>query len=599
HVIKSCKEYGIPVDIPYCELETEHKELIYSGKDDFEGLNDFIKCLERKRYKKHISILLSRIREYVICPVCDGRRLNEDARRYFIRKKNITDLENMEILELKSFIDDLGANNEIHQNFGLLIKKIQERLDYLIKVGLPYLSLNRRSRTLSGGEFQRIRLASLLGTSLYNTLYILDEPTIGLHGSDSQKLISILKRLRDKDNTIIVVEHDYDFILNSDYLIELGPGGGEQGGKITFQGTIDEFNKYDSITRNEFESAKTVFSDVQKIKSSSMKNALKLNDVKFRNLKSLDLVFPHNTMIAVTGVSGSGKSTLLCEILKDLLETGTKSLTELKKVSKMSGNKNFNSIVMIDQNSIGRSTRSIPATYLKILTEIRKLFAGTSQAKYLGFTKSDFSFNSGSGRCPECNGSGYSCVDLLFLPDLMLPCHVCNGKRFSKELLEVTYNGKNIHEVLNLTLSEAYSFFDSNKLIQKNLNFPIQIGIGYIQLGQVSSTLSGGESQRLKLSKFLHDECGSNLILLDEPTTGLHLKDISSLMKSLKSLKNSGATIITVEHNPYFISQCDWIIDLGPGGGESGGTLMYQGNTGNFITTCDSKTAVYLREFLK
>lgn len=599
YLLSSCRRFGIPVDLSYKQLSPEHRRLIFEGNSEFEGLNDFIKALERKRYKKHISIMLSRLREYSDCPECRGMRLNETVRRFFIQGKNLPETEDMEIAELRDFVFALMKGSSISANHSKLLSRIAERLDYLVKVGLPYLTLNRTSRTLSGGEYQRIRLASLLGTSLYNTLYVLDEPTIGLHGADSTKLIGVLKDLRDRDNTIVAVEHDPDFILNSDYVVELGPEGGATGGYLTFQGTIRDFLSADTLTNNEIKNAVNHLDKILPKDFNHTGHALTLKGVSCRNIRSLDLVFPHNAMIAVTGVSGSGKSTLMNEILQEVMMKGPHSLINSNKVKGMEGIENFSKVILVSQDPIGKSTRSVPATFLDVFTDIRRIFSDTAQAKYRGLGKGDFSFNSGEGRCPECSGSGYSCVDLLFLPDLMLPCHVCNGKRFSKEILDITYNGKNIDEVLKMTISDAAEFFASDNVIPRVLKFPILIGIGYLQLGQVTSSLSGGELQRLKLSRYLQEECGSNLVLLDEPTTGLHMKDIRILVDSLKLLIETGATIVTVEHNPYFIASCDWVIDLGPGGGNAGGNLIYQGTTKDFVKYPGSSTASYIREFFR
>jgi len=591
------KKHKIDPNIPFIKLPEEIKQKIFWGEGDWYGLKEVIDWLENKKYKAHIRILLSKLRREIVCPVCKGTRFNPQALLFYIGDLNIADFYDLEITKAKKFIKKfLSKTTSIaEQRLG---KEILRRLSYLEEVGLSYLTLGRASKTLSGGEASRCLLTRALSSNLVETLYLIDEPTTGLHPKDTQKILKFMEDLVCQNNTVVVVEHDPEIITQADFLIDLGPEGGEKGGYLLFEGSPSKIFE----TQTPTSSALQIISSPRESKFLSSSNfytkKLKIKNAKKYNLKGITFSIPLSTITSIVGVSGSGKSTLLEEIIYKGVSAYKQEL-EFEFCSKIEGIEEISQVLFITQEPLARSPRSVVATYIEILPYIRKLLASTPLAKKYGYTETFFSFNSEIAQCPECKGLGFEIVEMQFLSDIIIPCEICKGTRFKEEVLQVKWKNKNIAEILELTVEDALEFFGNHPLIKKNLEILQKLGLGYLKLGQPLSTLSGGEAQRLKIAEILTQiKREKALILLDEPTVGLHLKDIEKLILSLKYLKEQGHTIVIVEHNPEVILASDWIIELGPEGGEKGGYLLFEGPLKDFLDHKISPTACYLREYL-
>ncbi|MFO7891443.1 MAG: excinuclease ABC subunit UvrA [bacterium] len=587
--------YKIPLDIPYKDLKDKHKEIIKNGKGRFPGIYRFFNYLKKKKYKIGVRVFLSRYRGYYTCPECHGTRLRPEALYVYIDNKNIGDITSMTIEEAYRFIKNLSLNDYQKQVAHQVYRELLTRLTYLYEVGLGYISLNRRSATLSGGEAQRINLATALGSDLTESIYILDEPTIGLHPRDNEKLINILKNLRDLGNTVIVVEHDPKMIRSGDQIIELGPGAGENGGEIVFQGNIDNLLKNNSLTAQYLAHKKTI--PVPKNKREMNGKSITVKDAAEHNLKHIDVTIPLNCMVSITGVSGSGKSTLLKNILFPALKKAKrKSFNSQGQYEALQGAEQIDDVILVDQSPIGKTPRSNPVTYIKAFDGIRKLFASARESRIRGYTPGTFSFNVTRGRCDKCEGKGEIDIDMVFLSDVTLTCDKCNGKKYKKEVLEIKYKGKTIDDVLNFSVSEAIGFFQDTSSITRKLQVLNDVGLGYLRLGQAAPTLSGGEAQRVKLALHLSQKPGKKLLyLFDEPTTGLHLHDISQLLSCFNQLIESGHSVVIIEHHLNVIKAADWIIDLGPEGGEQGGNIVAAGRPEDIVKVLDSYTGKFLR----
>lgn len=600
--------YNFPVHVPYKDLTEAQKDFLWHGNSLWEGIDGFFKWLDKNQDRIQYRVLKARYRGKTTCPDCNGSRLRPDAEYVKIGGKSITELVRMPVSDLKPWFDALTLS-ETDQAVGKrLLVEIKQRLQFLLDVGLGYLTLDRLSNSLSGGESQRINLAASLGSSLVGSLYILDEPSIGLHSRDTHKLIQVLRNLQQIGNTVIVVEHDEDIMLAADEIVDIGPDAGRLGGKIIFQGDLKKSlknkNKSGSYTIDFLQGNRTI--PVPDRRRRWKKN-VKVEGAAENNLKDIDVTFPLNVMTVVTGVSGSGKSTLVHEILyKGMLRTLGEAGDTPGTHRAITGDiREVTGIEFVDQNPIGTSSRSNPATYLKAYDEIRKLFSEQQLAKQMGYTPAYFSFNTDGGRCEECQGEGTITIPMQFMADIKVECDCCHGKRFKQEVLDVEYRGKNIHDVLDMTVNQAIEFFSEvngtdEKRIVKRLK-PLQdVGLGYIKLGQSSSTLSGGENQRVKLAWFIAQEKQQGTIFIfDEPTTGLHFNDISVLMKSLNRLVDKGNTVIIIEHNMDVVKCADWVIDIGPEGGEAGGNVVATGTPEQIAECPDSYTGQYLKPKLE
>lgn len=600
-LIHFAKKKGINTNVPYKELSQKDKDLIFYGNDEFMGVKGYFKRLEQKNYKLHVRVFLSKYRSGYTCFECKGSRLTEQVLWFKINGKNIFELSTLSIADASSFFDELSLPQyelEISQE---LLKQIKSRLKFMIKVGLEYLTLARLAKTLSGGESQRVNLSCQLGSSLTETLYILDEPSIGLHQKNINKLISIIKELTSRDNTVILVEHEMEMIKSSDYIVELGPRSGENGGDVVFQGTNNKFikNSFSSITKSYFLGKKNIA--IPAIRRRGNNKFVTIKGARENNLKSISVKIPLHKFVCVTGVSGSGKSSLITDILYSSLARKFNSQVErVGAYDKIIGSEYISNIYLLDQKPIGKSSRSNPATYIKLFDEIRNLFAQTWSAKSRGFNASHFSFNVNEGRCPKCEGEGKERVEMLFLADVYITCEECKGKRFKNEVLQVEFSGKNIDEILNLTIDDSILFFRSFPKIINKLKLLADVGLGYLRLGQSSDTLSGGEAQRIKIAKELSRKDGKDILyILDEPTVGLHIDDINKLLKVLNKLVDSGNTVIVIEHNMDVIKCADYIIDLGPEGGEKGGYVVAQGTPEEVANIKESYTGEYLKQMLK
>ena len=601
HFIKIAQKVDFPIHKPYFELTEEQKDYLWRGEDDWEGLDGFFKMVEENTYKIQFRVMLSRYRGKTTCPTCKGKRLRKETNFVKIADKSINDLVDLPLNELNEFFVNVKFNHFDEQVAGRIIYEIKSRLTFLLDVGLEYLSLNRASNTLSGGESQRINLATSLGSSLVGSMYVLDEPSIGLHSRDTEKFITILQRLRDLGNTVIIVEHDEDIMKAADYIIDIGPEAGTNGGEVVFEGTYQELLKADTLTAKYLNGKMEIEVPKNRLKSP---NYLKILGARENNLKNIDVKFPLNQMTVITGVSGSGKSTLMKDILTPAVQRnfeifGNKigDFDELVgDISKLEG------IELIDQNPIGKSSRSNPVTYVKAYDDIRNLFASQKASKVMGFQPKHFSFNVDGGRCDTCKGDGTITIEMQFMADVDLICEDCHGQRFKKEILDVKFEGKSISDVLNLTIDDAIEFFkvhNQTKIVEKLK--PLQdVGLGYVKLGQSSNTLSGGEAQRIKLAFFLTkgETKNKTLFIFDEPSTGLHFHDIQKLITALRALIDLGHSVFVIEHNMDIIKVADWVIDLGPEGGKKGGYLVAEGTPEEIIKVKDSYTGKFLKEKL-
>ena len=596
-LVNNAYKFDFPIHKPWYELSAEQKQLVWNGNEYFTGLNAFFKELEEKNYKIQNRVMLARYRGKTICYECQGKRLRKEANYVKINNKSISDLVSLPIDELCVFFKELQLNDYEQKVASRLLKEINNRLQYLCDVGLDYLTLNRKSNTLSGGESQRINLATSLGSSLVGSMYILDEPSIGLHPKDTERLIKVLRTLRDIGNTVIVVEHDEDIMKSADYIIDIGPEAGTFGGEVVAKGSFEDILASNSLTGQYLSGKKHI-----EIPKNTRKTThfIEIKGAREHNLKNIDVTFPLDCLTVVTGVSGSGKSTLVRKILYPaMLKELEQPCDAIGEFSNISGKfSHIKRIELIDQNPIGKSSRSNPITYLKIYDDIRQLFANQKLSKMRGYTAKHFSFNTDGGRCEVCKGEGEVTIEMQFMADVHLTCETCNGKKFKKDILEVTFQGKNIYDILETTIDEAILFFKENKqekIAQKLL--PLQeVGLGYVTLGQSSSTLSGGEAQRIKLASFLAKSYQETptLFIFDEPTTGLHFHDINKLLHSFNALIERGHSIIVIEHNMEVIRCADYIIDLGKGGGLHGGNLVACGTPKEIAKNPESFTGKYI-----
>ena len=537
------------------------------------------------------------------CPECKGQRLNREALSYKIWNKNISELAAMDLTDLRQWLNEVENHLDAQQHkiAAEILKEIRTRLDFLLDVGLDYLSLNRQSASLSGGESQRIRLATQIGSQLVNVLYILDEPSIGLHQRDNERLIRSLKELRDLGNTVIVVEHDRDMMLNADYIVDIGPRAGRKGGEVVFQGTPAEMLKSNTLTAQYLNGSVCHDTHTTRGQASTPQTTLTLHGCRGNNLKNIDVSFPLGQLTVVTGVSGSGKSTLINETLYPILSKHFyRSLQAPLPYDSIEGMEHIDKVVNVDQTPIGRTPRSNPATYTGVFSDIRSLFVNLPEAQIRGYKPGRFSFNVKGGRCETCGGNGYKTIEMNFLPNIQVPCEVCHGKRYNRETLEVRFKGKSIADVLDMTINQACEFFENVPNILQKIKTIQDVGLGYIKLGQPSTTLSGGESQRIKLAAELSKrDTGKTLYILDEPTTGLHFEDIRILMDAIRRLVDRGNTVIIIEHNMDVIRQADWIIDMGPEGGRGGGTVLTTGTPQEVANSAKGFTPKYLKEELE
>lgn len=579
-LVNNAYKFDFPIHKPWYELSAEQRQLVWDGNKYFTGLTDFFKELEEKSYKIQNRVLLARYRGKTRCHSCHGRRLRKEANYVKIQGKSISDLVEISIEKLQAFFRELTLSPYEQEVAKRLLIEINSRLQFLSDVGLGYLTLNRKSNTLSGGESQRINLATSLGSSLVGSMYILDEPSIGLHPRDTHRLIKVLKSLRDLGNTVIVVEHDADIMKAADYIIDIGPEAGTHGGEVVAAGTYEQLLKADTLT-GKYLSGRLSIEPPKKRRTSP--HYISLIGCRENNLKNIDVSFPLDMLTVVTGVSGSGKSTLIKKLLYPAMQKELNASNEkIGQFTRIEGKyKQLQSVEFVDQNPIGKSSRSNPITYLKVYDDIRNLYANQKLAKMRNFSAKHFSFNVDGGRCEVCKGEGEVTIEMQFMADVHLTCEVCGGKRFKKEVLEITYEGKNIDDLLNTTIDDAVAFFAAHKQtkIAEKLK-PLQdVGLGYVTLGQSSSTLSGGEAQRIKLASFLSKSESKEkvLFIFDEPTTGLHFHDIRKLLDSLQALIEKGHSVIVIEHNLEMIKCADYVIDLGLEGGEKGGSIIAKG----------------------
>jgi excinuclease ABC subunit A len=590
-MLYEARERGIPTDVPFKDLKKEWQELILEGGDGYYGVKGFFDWLQSKKYKVQVRVFLSRYRKYVPCPSCNQMRLNPRALSVKIEGHSIGEVVLKTVEQAYKFFGNLELPPFQKKVAEKLILEVKNRLKFLLEVGLDYITLDRMTFTLSGGEAQRINLAAALSASLVGTLFVLDEPSIGLHARDNHRLIDILKSLKEMGNTVLVVEHDPEIISSAEYIVDLGPGAGEKGGEVIFKGTMSKFLKSKkSLTAQYMRKEKEI-----KIPSRrKTKDFISIADAHKHNLKHLKIKIPVNSFTCITGVSGSGKSTLLHDVLyKGWIGEARDGFAEIKGKEKLS------KIIMVDQSPLSTSPRSIPATYTKAMDDIRELFSKTREARALNYRPGFFSFNTAGGRCEECKGAGQQIIEMQFLSDVILTCESCKGKRFKKEILEIKYKTKSIDEVLQMSISEALDFFSDRPDITKKLAPLAAVGLGYLRLGQPTTTLSGGESQRMKLAYHLIHQRGKKILyLFDEPTVGLHLDDIFTLLECFQKLVEEGHTVVVIEHNLDVVKCADYVIDLGLEGGEKGGEIVVEGPPEEIAKSRKSHTARYLKKYL-
>jgi excinuclease ABC subunit A len=594
------KTRGIRLDVPWRDLSDADRTVIMEGDGaDYEGIRGFFTWLERKKYKVHVRVFLSRYRGYLTCPECEGTRLRREARDVRVGELTIDRVSALTVREAQRFFTALALSEKDRTIAEKVLNEIERRLGFLADVGLDYLSLDRLSATLSGGEAQRINLATSLGSALVGTLYVLDEPSIGLHTRDNQRLIRILRQLRDQGNTVLVVEHDADMIAVADHVIDMGLGAGEHGGRVIFAGTLEALrHEPRSLTAKYLRGELGIA--IPAVRRKGTPQRIKLFGAREHNLKDVDVQVPLNTLTVVTGVSGSGKSTLVHDVFYAAMKRAKGDWDrKVGEHDRLDGHELVSDVVLVDQAPIGRTPRSNPVTYLKAFDPIRELFAATKDAKTRGLTASHFSFNVPGGRCEACQGEGEVRVEMQFLADVFVPCEQCDGRRFKQQVLEVKYKGRSIIQVLDLTVREALTFFSNSPKVLRRLQVLDEIGLGYLRLGQPATTLSGGEAQRIKIAAHLTVLSGERMLyILDEPTTGLHFDDIAKLLAAFRKLLEAGHTLVVIEHNLDVIKVADWIIDLGPEGGEDGGQLVAMGTPEQVAHAAASHTGKFLREIL-
>jgi len=619
-LFRACRRYSVRTDVPVERLSAHEREVLIKGRGEFYGVNGFFEWLETKRYKIHVRVLLARYRAYRLCPDCRGARLGPPSLWVRFRGRTISDLVDLSLRDLKKWFDELSLNPSEEDRLGSVVSEIRSRVRYMNDVGLEYLTLSRAARTLSGGESQRIGLASALGGSLTGTLYVLDEPTIGLHAVDTRRLLAILRRLADRGNTVVVVEHDPEAIEAADHVIDLGPGAGSLGGQLLFEGTpralarvkssatgellrrrgLPEKGKAGPAPRGPAVPTRTLRGG-RVVAFRRAEGAVTVVGAREHNLKNLTVRFPLGRLVAVSGISGSGKSTLVRDILHNAYARRFKGTVQLDVGAhdRTEGLDLVSDILLVDQSPLGRSARSNPVTYTKAWDDIRQVFARTARAVSRRITARDFSFNSPGGRCEVCKGTGWQTIDMQFLADVTVRCDVCDGRRFQGRVLAVRHRGKNIGDVLAMTVDEAMSFFSDETAIVRRLAPLAEVGLGYLPLGQPTATLSGGEAQRLKLASFLEIRPATArgvLFLFDEPTTGLHASDVNRLLKTFRRLISRGHSVVAVEHHLEFLAASDWIIDLGPGGGDEGGRIVAEGPPEEIRRASASLTGRFLAE---
>ncbi len=612
-LMRIAAQNDIDLDTPYTLLSQDQKSLIWKGKDDYVGVDGFFAFLQKKAYKMHYRIYNARFRGYTRCPACDGYRLRPQALHVKLkgpalgtegdtpRWTHIGEIAELTTADARAFFDAIELSEHDHEVAGRVLEEIRKRLGYLVEVGLDYLTLDRLAMTLSGGETQRINLATSLGSSLVGSLYVLDEPTIGLHPRDNDRLITILEGLRDIGNTVLVVEHDEQMMRRADQIIDIGPGSGALGGEVMFQGTFEEALASDASLTGAYLSGRKTIPVPDERRSVDPERVITVTGAREHNLKRLEVSFPLDTITVVTGVSGSGKSTLVHATLFAALQRlkGRDFEGKVGTHDDVTGAEHIETVEMVDQSPIGKSPRSNPVTYVKAFDAIRDLLASTHQAKIRGYRAGTFSFNVPGGRCETCQGEGVVQVEMQFLADLYLECEACGGKRFKQDVLEIRFKGKNVAEILDLTVDEAVVFFNGQSRIENRLQTLQDVGLGYLTLGQPSNTLSGGEAQRVKLAAHLSkSHQGHTLYLFDEPTTGLHFDDIKKLLAAFNALVEAGHSVVLIEHNLDVIKAADWVIDIGPEGGRRGGFLVAEGTPEQVAAVEESHTGRFLRDVL-
>lgn len=597
-LIRVAAREKIPIDVPYRDLPKDIKNIIWRGKDEYIGIWKFFDEVKAQNYKVHMRVLYSRYRGYSRCPECEGYRIRKDAQYIRVGDMHAGEVSELTIGHAREYFDELTLTDFEQEVAGQILFEIQKRLRFLDEVGLDYLTLDRLANTLSGGESQRINLANALGSSLIGSMYVLDEPTIGLHPRDNDRLIKILESLRDIGNTVLVVEHDPEMMKAADNILDIGPFAGVHGGEIVFAGSFDKILKSDTLTGKFLSGRKEI--PIPKKRRKGNGKIITLDGACEHNLKNVNVEFPLGKMVVVTGVSGSGKSTLVHDTLYAGIKKHISSYNQkVGRYTDLFGLSSVHNVEMVDQSPIGRSTRSNPATYTKAFDGIRDVFANTRQAKIMGYTAGHFSFNVPGGRCETCQGEGVQKIEMQFMADIELTCEVCNGTRFRKDVLNVKYRGQNIHNVLEMPISEAIDFFVDEKTIVNKLQPLEDVGLGYLKLGQSATTLSGGEAQRVKLARFLSKTSSEHtLYFFDEPTTGLHFEDIAKLLDAFNELVNAGHSVIIIEHNLDVIKSADWIIDVGPEGGFGGGQIVATGTPEDLLEVKQSHTGRFLSEYI-
>jgi len=593
---RAARKKGIRLDVPWSDLTADEKTFVVEGEGDYEGIRGFFRWLERKKYKVHVRVFLSRYRGYLACPDCGGARLRREARNVRVGGRTVDEVSALTVINAQKFFTELQLSEKESVVADKVLREIRRRLTFLSDVGLDYLTLDRLSSTLSGGESQRINLATSLGSALVGTLYVLDEPSIGLHARDNQRLIDILQQLRDQGNTVLVVEHDEDMIRVADYIVDIGLGAGEQGGRVVYSGELAGLlQETRSLTAKYLRNELAIPVALPRRRGTGQK--IRLKGAAEHNLKGVDVEIPLNTITCVTGVSGSGKSTLVHDVLYAAIKRAKGDWDRrVGAFRALDGLEYITDVALVDQTPIGRTPRSNPVTYLKAFDPIRELFSLTKEAKARGLTASHFSFNVPGGRCEACQGEGEVRVEMQFLADVFVPCDQCDGMRFKPQILEVRYRGKSVHQVLEMTVREALTFFSQSPKVLRRLQVLDEIGLGYLRLGQPATTLSGGEAQRIKIAAHLASFGGERVLyILDEPTTGLHFDDIAKLLAAFRKLVEAGHSLLVIEHNLDVIKTADYVIDLGPEGGEAGGQLVAAGTPEQIAKVDASHTGQALR----